>query len=269
MGVGCDLAEWLRLLVQNPVDDRVRQFAGKGLGVGHQLVQDDADGKHIGAMIDGVALDLLRRHVAWRTERHSRVGCCSDHPRDAEVENLEPPRFVDHQVGRLDIAMHHRHAMGIRHAGQQLFHPAQLVDQGDGKLPPDDLGKGLTGDILHDDVRLTVEVAEVVHRDDVGMAEGRRRTGLAREACAGVRHLDVGRKHLDRDHATEHRVVRHVHGSHATASELAMDFVTPDERTRFDQHPLLTRKMAKRGACVRRKRRSYANPSHGTVTFLR
>jgi hypothetical protein len=49
--------------IQDPIKNDARSRAGKRRSPGHHLVRDQAERKEIGAGIDRLASDLLRRHV--------------------------------------------------------------------------------------------------------------------------------------------------------------------------------------------------------------
>ena len=90
-------------------------------------------------------------------------------------------------------------------------------------------------DVLHDDVRLRLEVAVVVHRDDVRIAERRGRTRFADEALARAGCVDVAEEELERDIALEHGVTGQVERAHASVSQPTLDVITADDVARV-QH---------------------------------
>ena len=95
------------------------------------LVEHGAERKHVGAMIDGQAAHLLRRHVAERAEhdagvgRHARrrgsfVGAGFDRLGETEVENLDVVVARDHHVLGLQVAMHDAARVGGGDAARDL-----------------------------------------------------------------------------------------------------------------------------------------------------
>ena len=85
----------------------VRVLAAEGQLPGRQLIEQDADGEHVGAKVDAAALDVLGRHVRGRAEelaRH-RHALLVDHLRDAEVGELDEPVVADHHVLGLHVAV--------------------------------------------------------------------------------------------------------------------------------------------------------------------
>jgi hypothetical protein len=218
--------------------DGGERVASEGLLVGEQLVTDDADGEDVGAGVDGMAQQLFRRHVPRRADDRRHAGRQTvDDLGDAEIEDLEPPRAVDQQIARLDVAMDHVHLVRRGSPGAHLLEPADLL--GDGHRSPalDDFGQRVALEVLHDDVRLGGDLAEVVDRDDVGVVEGGGGTRFAREALRGIGDVEVAEEDLDGHHAPEHGIVGHVHDAHAPARELALNFVAPDLRPGLQHEP--------------------------------
>lgn len=84
----------------------------------------------------------------------------------------------------------------------------------------------LAGDVAHDEVHETVDLAKREERHDVRMIEARRRSRFAPEAFAEVRRSGVlGREHLDGHVAIERELVRQIDRAHAAASEQPFDAV--------------------------------------------
>ena len=104
-----------------------------------------------------------------------------------------------------------------------------------GRAATDDLGDRLALDVLHDDVGLGRDLAEVVDRDDVGVVQGGGGPRLTAEALGGVGDLQVADEHLDGHHPPEDGVVGDVDRAHPAARELALDLVATDRRARL-QH---------------------------------
>ena len=83
------------------------------------------------------------------------------------------------------------------------------------------LPERLATDVLHDEIPAAVVVAAVVHRDDVGVVEQRRRLRLDAEALDELVVVGEGRaQHLDGDLPAEAHVLGEEHVGHAAAAEL-------------------------------------------------
>src|SRR5262249_10866015 len=86
-------------------------------------------------------------------------------------------------------------------------------------------------DVLHDDVRHLILIAEVVYGDDVRMLQpaggSRFHVQPVLEAFV-VRHVGADQDRLDRHDAVDDRIARLVNHAHAAAAERGQDFVLAD-----------------------------------------
>ena len=74
-------------------------------------------------------------------------------------------------------------------------------------------------------------IADLVNGANVGMVQGRSGARLATETFQGLRILrDLVRQELERDEATQVRILGLVHHAHTAAAELADDTVMRDRR---------------------------------------
>ena len=129
--------------------------------------------------------------------------------------------------------MHHAVAMGEGERSGDIGGDLSGAVRVKGALGVHDLGERSTVDELHDDEIGLELLPPVVDRDDVGMVEVRRGLSLAAEPLdeefvTGV----LGEEHLDGHRSVEQEVTGEVHVSHATAGELAVQFVTVVEHCR-------------------------------------
>jgi hypothetical protein len=221
--------------------NRRQRLAWKGFGIGEELVEHDPDREQVSATIHRGSKDLLGRHVARRADHVPGVRGDAEHASDAEIENLQAARPIDHQVGRLDIAVDDRHLVRVTGTTRELLHPAELVDQGDRRLAADHFSQRFAGHVLHDDVWLRGVFAEVVHGDDMRVRQGCGRARFTGEAFARVRKVEVFAEHFDRDEAAEQRVVRGIDRSHASASKASLDLIASDLSAWFEHAAQLPR----------------------------
>ena len=124
---------------------------------------------------------LLRRHVVEAADQRAGVGDAGiGQLGDAEVEDLQAAApLLDHQVGRLDVAVDDGEAVRVGQAVAQLLQQPQLAGDGGRLLAPDPHRQRLAVDVLHGDERLAVLLADVEDADDV----------LVLEHAGGVRFL--------------------------------------------------------------------------------
>src|SRR5262245_6071203 len=88
---------------------------------GEHLMEHDAERPDIGAAVQRFAYHLLGTHVLDR----ARAIAVLHHPGpgklgDSEVEDLQDSIFGEHQVGWLDIAMHHPTLVRLRQTLRHL-----------------------------------------------------------------------------------------------------------------------------------------------------
>jgi hypothetical protein len=231
VGVRDRLAQAGRRLLGDAAEDAVAEPAGKGLPITQQLEHDRADGKDVGAMIDRQALDLLRRHVVEAADQRAGVGDAGvGQLGDAEVENLQAPAaLLDHQVGRLDVAVDDVEAVGVGQAVAELLEQPQLAGDGGRLLAADPHRQRLAVDVLHGDERLAVLFADVEDADDVLVLEDAGRVRLLHEAAPDLVVVDAFLEELDGDRAAaDLGVAGPQEGAHPARSDRAEDLVATD-----------------------------------------
>ena len=235
-----DVGDRSRCVLDDRGDHRDGRVALKRpLARGH-LIQDHAEGKDVGPMIERLALGLFGRHVGRGPDDSAVAGHVlgGRKRRDAErrrlrlvqlrqteVENLDPVVGADHDVGRLEIPM--RNPSGV--SGRQR------VRQRDGNLQQplqresvfrDDLLQRFALDELHRQEGDAVRLFDRVDRDDAGMIEGGDALRLAREAGTA---MGIGgatfEQHFERDVAMQLRIARAIHLAHPAGADQRHDFV--------------------------------------------
>ena len=187
-----------------------------------QLIGHESGREDVGTRVNRLSGKLLGRDVVERAEQRTglREAAVSE-SRDAEVENTYAPLGVDHHVRGLDVAMDD--ALGVRvvKSGQQLVQPSEFLS--DGHRPPagDDVGKRLSGDVLHDDERTVEERAGLEDGDDVRVTQRAGRPRLGAEPAAQVLFVEPLVQELDGDEAFDVRIASEVHTPHAAAAKPA------------------------------------------------
>ena len=200
-------------------------------------MEQDSERKNVGAMVERAARCLLGRHVGGRPHYHayfrsavrghggvSEVGAANILGK-AEVEHLDPAFMRDHDVGRLQVAMHDAF----------LMRRSQRIPQSAGDL--DDLFEGkpacadepverLTFDELHGQEVDAVGFLHRVDGDDVRVVElgqSLRLAAKARQPLGILRHL--GGQDFECYVAAELRVGGAIHLAHAARAERRQDFI--------------------------------------------
>src|SRR5205809_144224 len=200
-----------------------RRAAGRG-GVGPPRY---AGGRWAGAAIHGSAHPLLGRHVVRRADDHpGRRQSCRGLERlgDPEVREHHPAVVVEHDVGRLHVAVHHTALMGVSQGAGRF--PENPLDLRHGKrllLVEQILERGAR-DVLHDEVVEPALALDAIDGNDVGVIELGRGLGLLLEAAHHLVVLsDVGRQHLDRDLALERQIMRQEDLAHPSLTQQALE----------------------------------------------
>jgi hypothetical protein len=191
---------------------------------------------------------LFRRHVADGAEHDTRLsrrrrrgerarcgGLILCQLRQAEVENLDAVVTGDEDVLGLEIAVRDpfvvRRREPVRNGERQLNRLADSDRTCIQAVP-----EGLAFEQLrHDERRLAIG-ADVVHGEDVRVAERRGRAGFLLESMEAI---DMGREragqYFDRHVTPEPRIAGTVHLAHSACAECAHDFVRPKASTRLQR----------------------------------
>ena len=216
---------------------------------GH-LVEDGSERELVRPEIDGLPSRLLRRHVAGgaddvsgeRRRGRFRGGLCPlarvalKGAGEAEIHDLDEPFPRDHDVGRLQVAVHDSGVVGRGEPVGDLAREIEELARGQGPLR-DQLAQGLAFHELHRHPGHGLRYADVVDGDDVGIVERGRGFGFALEPrqVRGV-GSELRREHLDRHAPIEPRVARRVDFPHSACADWRQDFVGPEPSTRCESH---------------------------------
>ena len=197
-------------------DDRDRVVAEKRRPAGEHLVQRSAQRVEIAALVGRAPDRLFGRKVCNRADDHALRGDARPVGLDRQPEIAEPRRTVGRHpdVGRLEVAVNDPAFVRVLERERDLLADSQRVGDREPMIvgPLDRIGDRSARHQLRDDVGLAVLVADVEHRDDVGMiAEARHRTCLAIDPPATRVVEAIRLDDRDRDVTTEPRVARRVH----------------------------------------------------------
>ncbi len=202
---------------------RHRSLGGVRPLSGEQLVRDDTERVAVARRGRGLASSLLGREVPGRPENRSgkRQGVEAGRGRDAEVGDVHAVLVVQQQIRRLHVPVDD--ALGVCgiEAGRGLAEPLDRATRSD-RLGASTIVDGAAVEVLHDDERLAVVLADVEDGHDVRMC---RETGcgsrLPREprTHVGVARMALG-EHLDRNRSAQETVRRAIDVSHPAAREM-------------------------------------------------
>jgi hypothetical protein len=216
---------------------------------GEHLVQEDTEREDVAARLGGKAAHLLGGHVTARAQDRARrrplegggareVGAARrvEHSREAEVEDLHEAVAGHEDVVGLEVPVDDALLVGGGEAASDLRRevdgPERRQRTGGGEVIP----QRLALEQLEHDVRRPAGL-DVVHREDVGVADGGGGAGLRAEAPEplGV-GAQTGGQHLDRDLPREPLVAGPVHLAHPAGAERRDDDVGAEGRSRLEGH---------------------------------
>ena len=249
---GHRLVQRKRRLAQNGVHGHRPRGSGESFLAGGHFVEQNAEGKKIGAYVERFTAGLLRGHIGQgadgragmreRTAHRHRGIVCTGQIRsrefgETEVENLHLAALGDENVCRLDVAVHDALGMRRLQCVRDLQSPVQQSGQGNG-LVADSLAQGLPFEQLHGDEGTPLIFVDLVDGADVGMIEGRGGAGLAFKSLQCSR-LDGGtfRKELQSDQTAQTNVLGFIHHAHAALTQLSLDAVMRDSLVHCGARP--------------------------------
>ena len=223
---------------------------------GQALVEDDAEGVHVGRGPHLLfAAGLFGGHVLRRADdgagaRQAAVGLAQ--LGNAKVGDLGPAFSVQEHVGRLEVTMNDPLGVGRLHgAGQLLDQDGRLARRV--RLAVQAPRQGTALDPLHRQERLAFVLAHLEHLDDAGVPHAGGEFRFDAEARSLLLAGGVARKdHLQRRGTVQGQVPGLVDDAHAAAADFGEDLVARDGH-------------AHRGAGGRRGR---DEPSRRTVRLL-
>ncbi len=140
--------------------------------------------------------------------------------RDPEVRHHRPALHVEHDIGRLDVAVNDAAAVRVAECRAHLLHDGLHHRDRERADFADDAVERPALDELHHEVQRLPGFLDRVDRDDVRVAQRSRRARLTLEALGhSFAAEQVGAHHLDGDLTIERDVVGEVHRRHPALAE--------------------------------------------------
>ena len=221
------------------VDERFEQLALvlplEGPLPRKHLVGAHGEREEVAAGGEFVAADLLRGHVRGRSEHLPVLSqLAALEAGDAEVRDTNAPVGGEDDVGGPDVAMNDPARM------REVESRSGLLDHtnGLGRIEPAGAREGYVErravDVLEDEIRQAVHLADVEQGHDVRMRQAARDAGLVVEALEEPVALRTRRKvdaeGLDREDTSDERICRLVDGPGAARPQFFDNVVPPDLR---------------------------------------
>jgi hypothetical protein len=239
---------------------------------GEELVEHHAQRVHVGGHRHRRAGELLGRRVPGGEQARARVRAPGrvvvrvvEQLGDAEVEQLGRAVGVDEHVRRLEVAVHHEVAVGVRHRLAHALHEPQAL--GDAQAPRLAVAVDrLAAHVLHGEPRrAVVGDAGVEQAGDVRVLEAREHAPLAQEPLdAPGRGEPAAGDHLERHGEPHVGALGEVDGAHAAAADERPDRVRaeapPGHRGRVGAEPLVGEQRVGEGADRRAPRGAVEQP---------
>ena len=232
--------------------DQVRRALRlEGALAGRHLVEHLAQREDVRAGVDGLALELLRRHVGERSAAarllagHRRNGGVrAIRPRrraelcEAEVDDPRPAVVSQHDVAGLEVPVHDAALVGgMQGVGER---DRQLEEALEREPAAGNGGRqALTLHVLHGEERHAVGLVDRVDLHDVRVVQGGHRHRLALEASETrlVPGQRVGQE-LDGDRPVEGRVDRLPDDTHPAGPDLLDESIVRDDQSSSERQSL-------------------------------
>ena len=220
----------IRFSIENRLREALRVVPVERPYAGQHLVDQDSKRPDIASAVDWRAPEMLGAHIREGAEasvgRRRGQGFCR---RNAEVEDLDGAVWQEHDVRRLDIAMHHAARVRATDSTRDLHGDMDCIVERQASAFQAGL-HGLAVIERHDDEQLPVfSLANLENRADVGIVERRRGARLDEEALLRCRlFAQVWRQELQGHMTVEPSVVRLVNDPHPAGIEQFLDQILPD-----------------------------------------
>ena len=225
------ILERRRWLARDLQQRRGRAFPFKGQMARHHLVKHNPRRKQIRPPIHRLPVHLLGRHVIQRPNNLRRAlgDVLISHLGDSEIEDLDAAILAQHDVRRFDIPMHYIAVVCVAQPFTHLDDDVGLVQQAQRPARRQHRIQVLALQILHYQIRIPVEVSQVVNRHDVRVNQAGQRLCLDEEPLQLCRIFrEPAGDHLDGDWPVQVGIVGLVHHSHATAPDDLDNVILPD-----------------------------------------
>ena len=231
-------------------DELRHRRRGKRAAAREELIDDEAQRKDVAPGGDLASEELLGRHV----RRRARTDILDPPNRgQAEVHHAHSAGAVEHDVGRLQIAMDDAALMGGGESRAQLARDVGGFVFRESANPAERAREVFPVDVLHREIQEAVGLADVVDAAHVGVGDLPRGAHLVVKLSEAHRIVaERFRQELQRDRLAEAQIVRPIHLPHPAAAEETDDPVAAVEQRAGSKAPVADR--IRRGEPAARRR---------------
>src|SRR6266480_186939 len=210
------------------VADRERVLAVERHATGEALIRDHTEGIDVGASVERLGAGLLRAHVMWRADGHpgARELAARRRLRDAEIGDDGQPVLVEHDVVRLDVAVHDAAFVRVGQGARHLHQDLPDLRRGERAARGQHGRQRLAAQELHHEIDHAAGLADAIDRDDARVLELGGRLGFPLEPLDELLVEREGeRQDLDRHIALQLFFARLEDNGHPAAAQLLEDLV--------------------------------------------
>ncbi len=198
---------------------------------GQHFVDHHAQRKHVGTRVEFAFGDLLGRHVGWRADHAGQLrGLAVDEMRGAEVADLDVAALGQHDVFRLQVAVHQAARAGVGHRHATLEGDLQHGCHRQQRVGLDVVRQRHALDVFEHQVGKLLVLHGVEDAHDVGMLQFAHQARLVHEHvahAAGIGRIlqQVGLQDLDGHLHLLERVEGEIDVGGRSASQAAQDLI--------------------------------------------
>ena len=228
-----------RVVFEMSVEDGDLGRISKGERSRQRLEQEASQCVDVGAAVDLVSTDLLRRHiihrshqapVSWLTIR-STLGQAEI----GKVRVLAPSLLVEQNVRGLHIPVHEPRCVGRVESICNLDCDCNRACRLERALAAQKLLQVRAIDVTHRDEQPSIRLSRLIDRDDVRVIEARRKARLAQHPISETDVFgEIPKKELQRHRPLQASITSAIDLAHPSTAEHVLDHIASDHLTGSD-----------------------------------
>jgi len=192
-----------------------------------QLIENNADGKDVGAMVLRFSLDLFGRKIGGSSDQAGGAGNLGGETRDAKVTEFDLTLVGDEDVGGFDVAVDDAGFVSAAQGIGKIACPHSCARERHKPFFGERSIERLAGDVFGDEVSAAVVVgADIVDGNDIGMGEAAEDLGFAKKLLLQIRRGKAVGEGFEDDGAIDESVASLVDAAGGTDTDRAKNLVT-------------------------------------------